>query len=76
MIVFLVASAATIFGVHSTIKDYISNPTTTSIYIRNVNELDFPAVTVCNLNRVHCGRLYDQIIDCSGNVSKLIKLRC
>lgn len=27
------------------------------------NTLDFPAVTLCNYNRVHCGNLYDRIIE-------------
>ena len=28
-------------------------------------KIKFPAVTVCNSNRVHCGHLYDEIVNCT-----------
>ena len=37
--------------------------------MRNTYQMGFPAVTICNANRVHCGHLYEGIMMCADDVS-------
>lgn len=41
----------------STVRDYLSYPVMTKVSVREEVNLDFPAVTICNLNRVNCENL-------------------
>ena len=65
-ILFLVGLALTIMGIVKLVIDFIRFDTTTNVELgHNSSGLIFPAVTVCNQNRIHCGHLYDKIIACS-----------
>ena len=63
----------TVLGVIWTAEDYASSPIVTSVTVKNQHKLEFPAVTLCNLNKLHCGNLYLRILNCSEDVSESIK---
>ena len=56
--VFVVGISLTGFGVISTVNDYLSYPVMTKVSVREEDNVDFPAVTICNLNRVNCENLH------------------
>ena len=43
------------------VKDFFRFPVDTSVKRQTVNQFEFPAVTLCNKNKVHCGNLRDHI---------------
>ena len=55
--VFIVGICLTGFGVINTVRDYLSYPVMTKVSVREEDNVDFPAVTICNLNRVNCENL-------------------
>ena len=54
MVIFSVCAAFTIEGLYSTITDIMGYPYVTTTDITFQSKVDFPGVTVCNLNRVNC----------------------
>ena len=54
LIIFSVFGYYTVDGIVKTFQDYYDYPVVTSTEIAYKAEVDFPAVTVCNLNRVNC----------------------
>ena len=42
-------------------QDFFRFPVDTSVKRQTVNQFEFPAVTLCNKNKVHCGNLRDHI---------------
>ena len=54
MVIFSVCAAFTIEGLYSTITDILGYPHITTTDITFQSKVDFPGVTVCNLNRVNC----------------------
>ena len=63
-ILFIFGAVLTIILVHSSISSYLEFRSVTTITNEFVSMLKFPSVTICNLNRVHCGHLYDMISRC------------
>ena len=59
----------TFFQCYTTINTFFKNEINTKMTFQTGNAftstVGFPSVTVCNSNRVHCGRLYDAIINCT-----------
>ena len=53
-------------------EGYYAYQTETTIDISNPLEVEFPAVTICNENRVHCGNLYDLIVNCTKVIIRTI----
>ncbi len=49
-VIMLAAASACIYNCADRIKFFISSPTATSITLQRKQEIDFPAVTICNLN--------------------------
>ena len=49
------------YSVIQTLAEYFAFEVTTSFSIDHTHGLDIPSVTICNINRVHCGNLLDQI---------------
>ena len=47
------------------IEGFSAYQTETTIDISSPLEVEFPAVTICNENRVHCGNLYNLIVNCT-----------
>ena len=49
------------YSVIQTLAEYFAFDVTTSFTIDHAHGLDIPSVTICNVNRVHCGNLFDKI---------------
>ncbi len=60
--VFAVGIGLTAKGMYDVISDYYTYPYTTSTDITHNTSILFPAVSICPLNRVHCGNLYAEQI--------------
>ena len=63
-VLFIFGVMMTIWGVQVSIHNYLEYRSITTVSKEYKNLLIFPAVTVCNLNRVHCGNLNDMIEKC------------
>ena len=70
---FVVGFSLTTYQVINALLTFTKHNTETSITLINKVRLDFPSVTVCNQNRVHCRHLYNLILD-SNKVKKLLKI--
>jgi hypothetical protein len=65
---FLLATFGILFTAYSVkqcVQTFLDHNTKTAIDIRSEFEIDFPSVTICNQNRVHCRNLYDLIRNCT-----------
>ena len=60
---FVVGFSLTAYQVINALLTFPKHNTETSITLINKVRLDFPSVTVCNQNRVHCRHLYNLILD-------------
>ena len=66
-LLFLTGLILTIVGVVSVITNYFKYGSITNIQLKHSSSgMVFPAVTVCNTNRIHCGHLYNKIISCGS----------
>ena len=63
-ILFIMGVCATILGVKTSIASYLEYRSVTTITNEFKSTLMFPSVTICNLNKVHCGNLYEMIGRC------------
>ena len=63
-VLFVVGVILTIYGVKSSISNYLEYRSITTVTTEPQSILEFPSVTICNLNKVHCGNLYDMIARC------------
>ena len=63
-ILFIIGAVLTIMGVQASRARYLECRSVTTITNEFVSMVKFPSVTICNLNRVHCGHLYDMISRC------------
>ena len=61
--------AITLFQCYQTVSTFFNWETDTKMTFATgtafKSQIKFPAVTVCNSNRVHCGHLYDEILNCT-----------
>ena len=54
------------------IEGYFAYLTETTIDMSSPLEVEFPAVTICNENRVHCGNLYNLIVNCTKVILRTV----
>ena len=54
---FVVGFACTVKDVYTNTAEYLAYPVITSMTMDQVVAIQFPSVTVCNLNRIHCANL-------------------
>ena len=64
LLVFIIGFSLTAYQVISALRTFVQYNTQTSISLLNKVKIDFPSVTVCNQNRVHCRHLYNLILEC------------
>ena len=67
-IIFAVSTIATFGQVYTVFEDYLSYNVVTDVKVIQNSSIDFPSVTICNTNRVHCGNLLKYASTCE-NVS-------
>ena len=61
-LLYFIGAVGTAISVSSVILNYLEYNVVTKVRVeRNKAGIDFPSVTFCNKNRVHCGRLLDMI---------------
>ena len=66
LILTIFAMLLTIVLVNRSIETYLNYETVTKIRMRSDLKLDFPSVTICNQNRIHCRNLYNLIQSCTA----------
>ena len=74
-LLFLVGLALTVWGIVVLVISFCEYKSITNMDLgHNRSGMMFPAVAVCNQNRIHCGHLYNKIISC-GQVQNLCFLK-
>ena len=58
-----VALYFTFIGAKQTIDEFLAYNVTTSFLISHKPHIELPSVTICNINRVHCGNLLKKIFE-------------
>ena len=66
---FISGCLMTIWGVKISIESYLEYRSVTTVSKEYKSLLTFPSVTICNLNRVHCGNLDKMIKRCETDES-------
>ncbi|XP_059092237.1 acid-sensing ion channel 2-like [Tigriopus californicus] len=61
LVLFIGGTSATLTQLYSIMTTYFEYNVVTSVTNTEVQSLNFPAVTICNQNAVHCGNLKDLI---------------
>ena len=64
-VITVAAAFATSFTVFKTFCSYYRYDTVTTVGIKSEITTEFPSVTICNQNRVHCRNLYNHIRNCT-----------
>ncbi len=65
---FSVFFGLTLQGLVSVVLDYYSHPFDTGTELNHESSVDFPAITLCNLNRINCVNLMTERIDLRNTV--------
>ena len=52
-------------GLVALFKDFLNFPVITGVTLEQNSSIEFPSVTICNENRVHCGNLHNYIKICN-----------
>jgi hypothetical protein len=61
MFMFMVGITLTVACVTNAFRDYFNYSVITKVIVMEQLEVEFPSVTICNLNQVHCGNLFTTI---------------
>ena len=69
IVLFICGCLMTIWGVKISIESYMEYRSVTTVSKEYKSLLTFPSVTICNLNRVHCGNLNKMIEKCDKDQS-------
>jgi hypothetical protein len=64
MFIFILGVILTIVSLQNTLTEFFSFGVNIAINMTHFQEMQFPAVTICNSNPVHCGNLAKKIGDC------------
>ncbi|XP_059096686.1 acid-sensing ion channel 4-A-like [Tigriopus californicus] len=78
-ILFIAGICATIWQIYSVLINYFEYNVITSVTNDEAQTMNFPAVTICNANRVHCGNLRNLIWNISqetGDNEETLKKLC
>ena len=63
LVIFTVLGYYTVVGFLDIVFEYLEYPVITTTDISHQNQVDFPAVTICNLNRVNCHNAFKVMYD-------------
>ena len=64
-VITIVGTLFTFFSVYGCFRSYFAYNTVTTVGITNEISTNFPSVTICNQNRIHCKHLYNLIRNCT-----------
>ena len=76
LVVFTALLSLTIYGIAEVMSNHLAFPVVTVSHLENRGELEFPAVTICNANRIHCGNLlaeHSRVRDRDNNTFELLE---
>ena len=62
--VFMLGLGMTVYSVLTLVSDFLKFDVTTVVTMKQEESFDFPSLTFCNKNLVHCGRLLKTILEC------------
>ena len=62
--VFLLGLGMTVYSVLTLVSDFLKFDVTTVVTMKQEECFDFPSLTFCNKNLVHCRRLLKRILEC------------
>ena len=62
LIIFIVGFVATAYNIYTLLDDYHKYPVTTTTDLVHESSVYFPAVTICNQNRIHCQNLINHLL--------------
>ena len=62
--VFILGLGMTVYSVLELAGDILKFDVTTVVTMKQEESFDFPSLTFCNKNLVHCGRLLKTILEC------------
>ena len=68
LIILVAATVGTYYNVYVVFDEFLSYPVVTDVKVAQNSSIEFPSVTICNANRVHCGNLLYYVSTCQ-NVS-------
>ena len=69
IVLFVVGLVGTYASVLDLFQQYFEYKVVTSVEVKRQEAIDFPSMTFCNMNRVHCGKLLKLIVECEDSVS-------
>ncbi len=59
----------TVRGIATVLVDYFSFPVSSNSNLTHVGSVEFPAVTICNANRVNCENLFQMMRSLEGSLA-------
>ena len=62
--IFIILMVFTIFAVVGVFEIYLEYPVSTSMSLERHSKIKYPAITICNQNRVSCGKLNELVENC------------
>ena len=68
--IFGVLAYYTVDGIYEIVVDFFDYPVLTNTDLTYKSEVDFPAVTICNLNRVNCHNAFQAMYDIKITLKK------
>ena len=66
LVLFIIGIILTCVSLQNTLTDFFNFGVNIDINMTNLLEMEFPGVTICNSNPVHCGNLALKIRECEG----------
>ena len=67
--VFAVLAYFTVAGIYDIVLEFFEYPVITNTDLTYKSEVDFPAVTICNLNRVNCHNAFQAMYDIRSTIA-------
>ncbi len=74
LVIFVSGLAATGYNIFTLISDYMDHPVATTTDLVHAPSVYFPAVTICNQNRIHCQNLIDHKLELEAELLSNMEL--
>ena len=65
--IFIAGIVGTVWGLLLLIQTYLKYPVITSMTLTHETKVSFPAITICNQNRVNCNNIRDFVTVCNSS---------
>ena len=74
LVIFTVLAYFTANGIYEIVVDFFEYPVITNTDLTYKSEVDFPAVTICNLNRVNCHNAFQAMYSIKQTIRSNLSL--